>query len=323
MSQAEVIGADARADVPDLEARVAVQREDAVDVGQAVGGDDVERAAGLDLLGGLEDQPHASGQAVGHRGQREPAPSSTAVCASWPHMWAMPGTCETHGTSACSCSGRASMSARSATVRDPEPMSQIRPVPGSSRGASPADSRTRAHSAVVACSARASSGCAWMARRQPTTSAACPVSHASSHRGPEPLPRSVTSGRACAAPESSGRVCSSVTVPPPRALRTGPSGGWSPQDASIRGAPEGIGRRGRRGVRTMLSVAGCPHPSRDERWIHAGHRVTGNASPLIDRRTVAPTVTEGAVRLCTTGQRWQGRTGGATDTVGRDAIMEV
>jgi hypothetical protein len=73
----------------------------------------------------------------------------------------------------------------------------------------------------------------------------------------------------------------------------------------------------------MLSVVGCPQRDRDERRVHAGHRVTGSQTPFVVRRTVTHAVTEDTIRLGTTGQRAQGRTGGATDTVGRDAIMGV
>jgi hypothetical protein len=48
-----------------------VQREDPLDALHRPVGDHVHRATGLDLLGGLEDQPHPAGQA-GRRGQREP-----------------------------------------------------------------------------------------------------------------------------------------------------------------------------------------------------------------------------------------------------------
>ena len=55
-------------------------------------------------------------------------------------------------------------------------------------------------------------------------------------------------------------------------------------------------------------------------------QVTGSPvrkTPPVARRTVTRAVTGRAIRLCATGQRRRGRTGGATDTVGRDAIMEV
>ena len=47
-----------------------MQREDARNPGQRARGDRVDRAAGHQLLGGLEDQPHADGQ-FGHRRQRQ------------------------------------------------------------------------------------------------------------------------------------------------------------------------------------------------------------------------------------------------------------
>ena len=49
----------AQADLPDVERRVAVQREDAVDPDEPVLGDDVLGPTGHDLLGGLEDEPGA------------------------------------------------------------------------------------------------------------------------------------------------------------------------------------------------------------------------------------------------------------------------
>src|SRR5690606_16867712 len=57
-------GADARADVRDVELRVAVQRRDAVDAVELGGAvDDVLRTTGEDLLGRLEEQAHAAAQA--------------------------------------------------------------------------------------------------------------------------------------------------------------------------------------------------------------------------------------------------------------------
>ena len=64
----------AQADAADVEARVAVQAEDVGDALERTGGDQVQRTTGHDLLGGLEQQPHASGQqaAGGDLRQREP-----------------------------------------------------------------------------------------------------------------------------------------------------------------------------------------------------------------------------------------------------------
>ena len=52
----------AQPDLADLEPRVAVQPVDPLDAVHRAGGDHVQRAAGHDLLGGLEDQPHAARQ---------------------------------------------------------------------------------------------------------------------------------------------------------------------------------------------------------------------------------------------------------------------
>ena len=69
-SAADVIGPARTATRADLQPRVAVQREDPRHPGQRAGGDRVDRAAGHQLLGGLEDQPHADRQ-LGHRRQRQ------------------------------------------------------------------------------------------------------------------------------------------------------------------------------------------------------------------------------------------------------------
>ena len=77
------------------QSRVAVQREDARHAVERARGDGVDRAAGHQLLGGLEDQPHADRQ-LGHRASASAAPSSTAVCASWPQACATLGTTEAY-----------------------------------------------------------------------------------------------------------------------------------------------------------------------------------------------------------------------------------
>ena len=69
-------------------------REDAVDAVEAAVGDDLVRAAGDDLLGRLEDQPHrrARGRARRPRGPRAPArrPAARAMWTSCPQAWQMP-----------------------------------------------------------------------------------------------------------------------------------------------------------------------------------------------------------------------------------------
>ena len=66
----------AQAEAADVEARVAVQAEDVGDALERTGGDQLQRPAGHDLLGGLEQQSHAPGQqpAGGDLRQREPGP---------------------------------------------------------------------------------------------------------------------------------------------------------------------------------------------------------------------------------------------------------
>ena len=126
-----------------------------------------------------------------------PAPSTIAVWASCPHACMTFGTVEANGSPVASCSGRASMSARSATQRRPWPTSQTRPVPsGRVRGSRPAADSSRPIIAVVWRSARPSSGAACSARRQATTSDRCSASQESNHDGPLPAPMSTTAGPA-------------------------------------------------------------------------------------------------------------------------------
>ena len=73
--------------------------------------------------------------------------------------------------------------------------------------------------------------------------------------------------------------------------RTGTSDDWWNQDASPGRPPGGHGRRWRRGVRTMLSVAGNTGGGRDERRVRAGHRVNGPQTPVVARRAVVRPVT--------------------------------
>ena len=132
---------------------------------------------------------------VGALASASPAPSSIAVCASWPQACITFGVAEANGSPVDSCSGRASMSARRATQRLPRPTSHTRPVPpGRVRGSRPAAVSRRPIRAVVRCSARPSSGAACSARRQETTSDRCSASHESSHAGPLPAPMSTTAG---------------------------------------------------------------------------------------------------------------------------------
>ena len=49
------------------------------------------------------------------------APTSIAVCRSWPHACMTPSTCEVYGTPVSSVTGSASMSPRSSTVGPARP----------------------------------------------------------------------------------------------------------------------------------------------------------------------------------------------------------
>ena len=121
--------------------------------------------------------------------------SRIVVWASCPQAWQAPSTVDEWGRPVASVSGRASMSARSATHRSPVPMSQIRPVPVAMiSGLRPAALSRPATSSVVPNSWRDSSGWACRCRNQASTSAALAVSHSSSQSGPRPAPRSGTVG---------------------------------------------------------------------------------------------------------------------------------
>ena len=122
----------------------------------------------MHLLGRLEDQPHPARQRRSRLASASPAPSTIAVCTSCPQACRRPRTVDANGRSVASCSGSASMSARSATQRSPRPTSQTRPVPpGRVRGSRPAARQQRARrTRWCACSARPSSGSACSARRQ-------------------------------------------------------------------------------------------------------------------------------------------------------------
>ena len=67
-------------DPADRQPRIAVQREDPRHPGQRARGDRVDRAAGHQLLGGLEDQPHPDRQ-FGHRRQRQRGARAGPRCA--------------------------------------------------------------------------------------------------------------------------------------------------------------------------------------------------------------------------------------------------
>ena len=86
----------AQPDLADLDARVAVQREDPVDAGRARRPPMTSSAPPRGLLGGLEDQPDAPGSwpAAACSARTSAAPSRIAVCTSWPQAWQTPGTVE-------------------------------------------------------------------------------------------------------------------------------------------------------------------------------------------------------------------------------------
>ena len=66
--------------------------------------------------------PRSSPDAA-HSARNSPAPTSMAVCASWPQAWHMPEIVERYGTPFSSSIGSASRSARRATRGVPCPMS--------------------------------------------------------------------------------------------------------------------------------------------------------------------------------------------------------
>ena len=112
-----------------------VRAERLIDAVEGAVGDH-RRRTGADLLGGLEQQAHPPRDRCRCGGARSAvAPSSALVCASWPHACMRPGTSEPYGRPGASCSGNASMSARSSSVgpgRAPR-RSAITPVPPTPR----------------------------------------------------------------------------------------------------------------------------------------------------------------------------------------------
>ncbi len=67
--------------------------------------------------------PPGSRPAAARSARNRPAPTSMAVCASWPQAWHTPGIVDRYGTPFSSSIGSASRSARSATRGPPGPMS--------------------------------------------------------------------------------------------------------------------------------------------------------------------------------------------------------
>ena len=101
-----------------------------------------------------------------------PAPTSPAVCTSCPHACATPGTVLRHGSVTRSSTGRASRSARSATSREPLPISAITPPPSRWLTAQPVPSSALTTRSEVRSSAQLSSGWACRSRRSSTRSSA-------------------------------------------------------------------------------------------------------------------------------------------------------
>ena len=133
------------------------------------------------LLGRLEDHPDPCRAAPA----REPAPAPRRARRSCAHRdrrrGRRPARVDAYGTSLTSCSGSASMSARSATTRSPVPMSQYSPVPtGRTCGCRPAPDRAAASRSVVRCSAYPSSGFWCSSRRNVTRPDPCSSSQRSS-----------------------------------------------------------------------------------------------------------------------------------------------
>src|SRR5258708_2084030 len=100
------------------------------------------------------------------------APSSMAVCESWPDACIAPGLVEAYSAEDSSRMGRASMSALSRTVRPgrPESISPMTPVPPTpDRSGMPSSRRRDSTRAAVSCSGKAISRARWVARRAAPT----------------------------------------------------------------------------------------------------------------------------------------------------------
>ncbi len=168
--------AEAQPHLADVDARVAVQGEDPLDVVEGAQPHQVDGAAGHDLLGGLEEQPHPAVEQPGGRrprparGPRRRGPS----CARRARRRGRPRR-------RCCSTGRRSRPGRAArrcppAARprwDPAPSSATSPVRGSRVTRQPASSRRRATSRVVRTSSHDGSGWACRSRRSPTSSASC------------------------------------------------------------------------------------------------------------------------------------------------------
>ena len=131
-------------DPADLQPRIAVQREDPRHPGQRAGGDRVDGAAGHQLLGGLEHQPHADRQ-LGHRRQRQRRRRAAPRCARRGRRRARrSGTVEAIRQRRCARPSAARPYRRATPTRGAcsGPKSQVRPVPpGSTLGFRPASAR--------------------------------------------------------------------------------------------------------------------------------------------------------------------------------------
>ena len=169
-------GTDEQADLPDVAARVAVQREDLVDALQPATVDDLVRSAGDDLLRGLEDQPDAEAGGrerlgSGSRGRDRRTGRCSYAGRARRRGRRRRSSRPTEGRSARGPAG-ASRSARRATryAGSAAPRSTTTPLPSSRVGARPAAVSRSATTRLDRVSRRASSGCAWRSRRRPTSS---------------------------------------------------------------------------------------------------------------------------------------------------------
>ena len=81
-------------DLADLDLGIAVDRERPLDAVEFPVTQHVDCSAGAHLLGRLEDQADRSSScpASASSASTSAAPSTTAVCASWPHAWQTPST---------------------------------------------------------------------------------------------------------------------------------------------------------------------------------------------------------------------------------------
>ena len=151
-------------DLADVDARVAVQREDPLDAVERALVDQLHGTARHDLLGRLEEQPDpARQQAAGvHLGQRQRRrPTRAAVWTSWPQAWATPGDGAPPTGRRCRSCDRQRVHV--GAQRDHRPVgAEVRDHPGAGEPGSPASRparRGRPRARRCGVSVQDSSGC--------------------------------------------------------------------------------------------------------------------------------------------------------------------